>query len=70
MRAEKWREMSDQELDLKVAELRESLFRFRLRRGTNQLDNPAAVVTARRDIARIKTIQGERARKKRGGEAQ
>jgi large subunit ribosomal protein L29 len=70
MRAEKWREMSDQELDLKVAELRESLFRFRLRRGTNQLDNPAAVVTTRRDIARIKTIQGERTRPKRGGETQ
>jgi ribosomal protein L29 len=70
MRAEKWREMSDQELEGKVAELRESLFRFRLRRGTNQLDNPAAVVTARRDIARIKTIQGERERQRRGGETQ
>jgi large subunit ribosomal protein L29 len=62
--------MSDQELEMKAAELRENLFRFRLRRGTNQLDNPAAVVTARRDIARIKTIQGERARQARGGETQ
>lgn len=70
MRAEKWREMSDQELEMKVTELCESQFRFRLRRGTNQLDNPAAVVTARRDIARIKTIQGERARQRRGGDTQ
>ena len=62
--------MSDQELEMKVTELCESLFRFRLRRGTNQLDNPAAVVTARRDIARIKTIQGERERQRRGGETQ
>lgn len=62
--------MSDQELEMKAAELRESLFRFRLRRGTNQLDNPAAVVTTRRDIARIKTIQGERTRQARGGETQ
>ena len=62
--------MSDQELEMKGAELRESLFRFRLRRGTNQLDNSAAVVTTRRDIARIKTIQGERTRQARGGETQ
>jgi large subunit ribosomal protein L29 len=68
MRAEKWREMSDQELEHRVAELRENLFRFRLRRGTNQLDSPAAVKTTRRDIARIHTILGERARQRRDGE--
>lgn len=56
--------MSDQELEMKASELRENLFRFRLRRGTNQLDNPASVETTRRDIARIKTIQGERARQR------
>jgi len=60
MRVSEFREMSDQELALKETELRESVFRFRLRRGTNQLDNPAALKTARRDIARIKTIQKER----------
>ena len=60
MRVSELREMSDQELALKETELRESVFRFRLRRGTNQLDNPAALKTARRDIARIKTIQKER----------
>ena len=70
MRAEKFREMSDQELEVKAAELRESLFRFRLRRGTNQLENPAAVLTTRRDIARIKTIQSERARQGGGGATQ
>ena len=60
MRTSELREMSDQELALKETELRENVFRFRLRRGTNQLDNPAALRTARRDIARIKTIQKER----------
>ena len=62
MRASELREMSDQELALKEAELRESVFRFRMRRGTNQLDKPAALRTARRDIARIETIKAERRR--------
>jgi large subunit ribosomal protein L29 len=65
MRAEELRQMSDQELALKERELKESVFRFRLRRGTNQLESPAALRTARRDIARIKTIVAERARQSR-----
>jgi large subunit ribosomal protein L29 len=56
------RDLSDQELEMKERELREALFHFRLRRGTNQLESPAALIQTRRDIARIKTIQGERAR--------
>jgi large subunit ribosomal protein L29 len=56
------RDLSDQELEVKERELQEALFRLRLRRGTNQLESPAALIQTRRDIARIKTIQGERAR--------
>jgi large subunit ribosomal protein L29 len=62
MRAKELRDLSDQELEVKEYELRETLFRFRLRRGTNQLESPAALIKTRRDIARIKTVQGERAR--------
>ena len=63
MEAKELRELSDQELAVKERELKESVFRFRLRRGTNQLDSPAALKQARRDIARIKTIQAERAKR-------
>jgi large subunit ribosomal protein L29 len=62
MSAKELRDLSDDELTVKEQELRETVFRFRLRRGTNQLDNPAALRRARRDIARIKTILGERVR--------
>ncbi|MEO8752476.1 MAG: 50S ribosomal protein L29 [Casimicrobiaceae bacterium] len=62
MRAKEARDLSDQELTSKVTELQEALFRFRLRRGTNQLENPAALGQTRRDIARIRTIQAERQR--------
>lgn len=61
------RDLSDQELAAKEAELREVVFRLRMRRRTNQLDSPAALRTARRDIARIKTIQTER-KSRAGGE--
>ncbi len=62
MPAKGFRDLSDQELDVKENELREALFHFRLRRGVNQLESPAALLRTRRDIARIKTIQAERVR--------
>lgn len=67
MRAKELRDLSDQELAVKEQELREAAFHFRLRRGTNQLESPAAAAATRRDIARIKTIQAERARVARHG---
>jgi large subunit ribosomal protein L29 len=62
MRAKELRDLSEQELALREQELRESQFRLRLRRGINQLDNPAALGRTRRDLARIATIRAERAR--------
>ena len=65
MQGKEVRDLSDQELAVKEQDLRETLFRFRLRRGTKQLDSPAALQRARRDLARVKTVQGERARRTR-----
>ncbi len=62
MRASEIRELSDQELDVKERELKESLFRFRLKRGINQLESPAAAKGARRDLARVKTVVAQRLR--------
>ena len=70
MRASELRDMSDQELDLKEEELRENVFRFRLRRGMGQLDNSGSLQQARRDIARVKTIQAERRRKAESGRSE
>ena len=66
MRAKDLRDLSDQELATRENELRESRFRFRLRRGTNQLESPAALRQTRRDLARVLTIQHERARTAQG----
>lgn len=61
MQAKELRELSDQELDSKEEELTESIFRFRLRQGTNQLESSAALRSTRRDLARVKTIKNQRA---------
>jgi len=66
MRAKDLRDLSDQELATREHDLRESRFRFRLRRGTNQLESPAALRQTRRDLARVLTIQHERARTAQG----
>ena len=62
MQAKELRDLSDQELAAREDELREAQFRLRLRRGTNQLESPAALRQARRDLARVLTIKTERAR--------
>jgi len=53
--------MTDQELDSKEIELVETMALLRLRHKTNQLDSTARLQHARRDFARLKTIQRQRA---------
>ena len=61
-KAAELREMSDEQLALTLKEAREQLFRRRLQAQTERLDSPSELQKARRLIARIRTIQGERAR--------
>lgn len=48
-------DLSDGELDQKLAETREELFNLRFRRATGQLENGASIHGARRQVARIMT---------------
>ncbi len=54
------REQKTEELQQKLAALQEEEFRLRFRSGTEALSNPLQFRSIRRDIARIKTILGER----------
>jgi large subunit ribosomal protein L29 len=67
MRSEQLRELSDDELRRKQAELVETRFHLRLRRATGQLENPMKARGARRELARVMTILGERARAAKRG---
>ncbi len=64
MKASTFKEMSVEELNLKLTELKQELFNLRFSHATGQLANPMQMVNCKRDIARIKTILRERELKK------
>ena len=51
----KIREMSDTELQKKLADLKEELFNLRFQMATGQLENTARIAQVKKDIARIQT---------------
>ena len=53
---------TDDQLSEQLGELKREAFNLRFQAATNQLEKPARVRLVRRDIARIKTLQGERNR--------
>jgi large subunit ribosomal protein L29 len=61
MKASELREMSDEQLGLTIKETATNLFHLRVQAQTERLDAPSELKKARRQIARIKTIQTERA---------
>ncbi len=60
MKANKIREMSSQELEQKLLELKGELFNLRFQMATGQLENPMKVREVKKNIARIKTIMREK----------
>jgi large subunit ribosomal protein L29 len=61
------RPRTDDELSTELETLGKELFNLRFQRASGQLENTARFRQARRDIARIKTIVGQRARQKAAG---
>jgi large subunit ribosomal protein L29 len=61
LRVRELRELSDEELERRLVESRENLFNLRFQMATGALENSARLGLAKRDIARILTIQTERA---------
>ena len=54
------RDMSTDEIRLRVAELREELFNLRFRNSMKQLDNPLKIRGGRREMARLLTVLREK----------
>ena len=57
MKASEIRKMSASELDTKLHDLKDELFKLRFQQAINQLDNPMRINAVKKDIARIKTDQ-------------
>ncbi|ESZ87366.1 MAG: 50S ribosomal protein L29 [Sphingomonadales bacterium RIFCSPHIGHO2_01_FULL_65_20] len=53
---------TDDQLTAELGALKKEAFNLRFQAATNQLERPARVREVRRTIARIKTLQSERAR--------
>lgn len=60
MKVEKIRELKSEELQTRVEELEEEIFRARIQKETGQLDQMGKVRNLRRDLARVKTVLRER----------
>ena len=60
MKANEIRNLSVEELDKKLTELKKDLFMLRMQHATNHLDNPIKISNVRRDIARVKTVLHEK----------
>ena len=60
MRAEDIRELTDDEIETRIAELAEERFRLRIRSATQTLEDPLRLRALRKDVARLKTILRQR----------
>ncbi len=54
------REMTTEELQQKVADLKKDLFTQRFSLATNNLDNPMKISAIKKDIAKVMTVIRER----------
>ncbi len=56
MKASEIRELTAEELDSKLRDLKAELFNLRFQLAINQLDNPMRISAVKKDIARVKTV--------------
>jgi large subunit ribosomal protein L29 len=60
MKVKEVRDMTVNELEHKLVNLKEELFNLHFQLATGQLDNPMRVKDVRKSIARVKTVMRER----------
>ena len=63
MKAADVRAKTDDELKSELGQLAKEVFNLRSQKASGQMENTARMRQARRDVARIKTVLSERARK-------
>jgi len=59
LKAEKIRDMTEDEIENRIREVHEEIFNLRFRNAMRQLQNPVLIRERRRDIARMQTILAE-----------
>ena len=66
MELDELRQMSAADLTVKEREAREEIFRLKLKMRTNQLDNPSNYRRARKELARVMTLLGQKSKSAAG----
>ena len=64
MKPVEYRGMSEEQLELTLKDLLKNLFHLRFQSATERLETPSELLKARREVARIKTIQTQRQKQK------
>ncbi len=60
MKINEIRDLSAEELQAKLADLKKELFNLRFQHATNQLENPLKISLTKKDIAKVNTVIRER----------
>ncbi len=60
MKVNEIRDLTTEELSVKLSELKAELFNLRFQNATNQLENPVKIADVKKSIARVMTIIRER----------
>ena len=69
MLADEIREMSEQDMHARLAELEEERFRLRFRGATETLEDPLRIRAIRKEVARVKTVLRQRELEKKTAES-
>ncbi len=56
MKANEIKNLSDEQLNAKLTELKTELFNLRFRHASGQLENPMRINLVKKDIARVNTV--------------
>jgi large subunit ribosomal protein L29 len=59
MKPSQFRELTGEELEQKLSDLKDDLFKLRVRHSVAKLENPMKIREAKKDIARLQTIMKE-----------
>ncbi|MGD9308686.1 MAG: 50S ribosomal protein L29 [Desulfosarcina sp.] len=65
MKASEIRDLNAEEIQQKVASLKETLFNLRFQHEIGQLENPKKIGQTKKDIARLKTVLNDKSQPKK-----
>jgi len=62
------REQTKEELEMKLLDIKKTVFNLKFQKATGQMENPLKIRNLRKDIARIETLLKEKERNKDSSE--